>query len=120
MRWNSIEHTFTGIHKSAIRDLVTIGVHFRNANKVEDYAQATVDGLWQLSETPINVVPDTQYGKMRISTVDATNGVITIDNNGEEINLTRKSDTELMPGIGIRTADNDTLRYYIYGTFTIK
>ena len=81
---------------------------------------ATVDGLWQLSETPIDVIPDTQYGKMRIDTVDAANGIITMDNKGEEINLTRKIDTELMPGFGIRTSDNDTLRYYLYKAVTIK
>jgi len=57
---------------------------------------------------------------MRIDTVDAANGIITMDNKGEEINLTRKSDTELMPGFGIRTADNDTLRYYLYKAVTIK
>ncbi len=102
------------------RNLVTIGVHFRNANKVENFAQATVDGLWQLSEMPIDINPDTQYDKMRVSMVDAMAGVITMDNKDEELNLTRKSDIELMPGIGIRTADNDTLRYYIYKTVTIK
>jgi S-layer protein (TIGR01567 family) len=102
------------------KNLVTIGVHFKNTYKDEELAVATVDGIWQISDTPTEVRADTQYGKMKIASVDAYSGVITMDNKDNQIILKKKSDIELMPGIRIRTADNDTLRYYIYMTQTIS
>jgi hypothetical protein len=39
---------------------------------------------------------------------------ITMDNKDNPINLTRKIDVEFMPSMHLRTADNETLRYYIY------
>jgi S-layer protein (TIGR01567 family) len=101
------------------KNLVTIGVHFRNTYKDEELAVATVDGIWQISDTPTDVRADTQYGKMRIRSVDAYYGLITMDNKDNQIVLMKKSDVELMPGIHIRTANNDTLRYYIYKTETV-
>lgn len=98
------------------KKLVTIAVHFRSTYKDEERALAVVDGIWQISDTPIDVRADTQYDKMTIRTVDATNGVITMDNKDNSIVLAKKSDIELMPGIHIRTANNNTLRYYIYKT----
>jgi S-layer protein (TIGR01567 family) len=40
--------------------LVTIGVHFKNALKIQDKTVATVDGIWQISDTPTEVKADTQ------------------------------------------------------------
>ena len=101
------------------KKLVTVAVHFKNTYKDEERALAVVDGLWQISDTPIDVRADTQYGKMTIRTIDASNGVITMDNKDNSIVLAKKSDIELMPSIHIRTADNDTLRYYIFKTETV-
>ena len=101
------------------KNLVTIGVHFKNTYKDEELAIATVDGIWQISDMPTDVRADTQYGKMRIRSVDANNGAITMDNKDNQVILMKKSDVELMPNIHIRTANNDTLRYYIYRTETI-
>lgn len=101
------------------KNLVTIAVHFRSTYKDEERALVVVDGIWQLSEKPIDVRADTQYDKMTIRIVDATNGVITMDNKDNAIVLAKKSDIELMPGIHIRTANNDTLRYYIYRIETV-
>ena len=78
-----------------------------------------MDAIWQISDTPISVSAGTQYGKMTIRSVDATNGVISMDNKDNEITLTKKSDVELMPDFYIRTANNDTLRYYIYRMKTV-
>ncbi|MHB8118105.1 MAG: S-layer protein domain-containing protein [Methanothrix sp.] len=102
------------------KNLVTIGVHFKNTYKDEELAVATVDGIWQISDVPTDIQADTQYGKMTIMSIDANSGVITMGNKDNTIILTRKSDIELMPGINIRTADNDTLRYYIYRTETVS
>jgi S-layer protein (TIGR01567 family) len=96
------------------KKLVTIGVHFKNARNIQNQTVATVDGIWQISETPTEVKADTQYDKMTIRSVDATNGVITMDNKDNAITLSKNKDTTLMPGVNIRTADNDTLRFYVY------
>ena len=101
------------------KNLVIIAVHFKSTYKDEAQSVATVDGIWQISETPIDVRADTQYGKMTIRTVDATAGVIAMDNKDNPITLTKKIDIELTPGIHIRTANNDTLRYYIYRIETV-
>ena len=101
------------------RNLVTIAVHIRSTYKDEEQEGAAVDGIWQISDTPTDVRAGTQYGKMTIRTVDATAGIITMDNIYNPITLSRKGDITLMPGINIRTADNDTLRYYIYRAVTI-
>ena len=96
------------------KKLVTIGVHFKNAISIQNKTVATVDGEWQISDTPLAIKADTQYDKMTIRTVDATAGVITMDNKDNAITLSKNKETTLMPGINLRTADNDTLRFYIY------
>jgi hypothetical protein len=51
---------------------------------------------------------------MTITGVDATNGVISMNNKDGPITLSKNMDTVLMPGVSIRTADNNTLRLYIF------
>jgi len=55
---------------------------------------------------------------MTIRSVDATNGVITMDNKDNAITLSKNKDSALMAGVKIKTADNDTLRFYIYKDIT--
>ncbi len=102
------------------KKLVTVGVHFKNAFRGSDQNLATIDGIWQISDAPAEVKADTQYDKMTIRSVDATNGVITMDNKDNAITLSKNKDTALMAGVRIKTADNDTLRYYIYKAVTIE
>jgi S-layer protein (TIGR01567 family) len=128
------------------RNLVVLGVHFKNALIIENQTVATVDGIWQLSDTPIEVQANTehpsqshrflessntrppvagaiaakeietgtQYDKMTITLVDANAGTIIMENTDNAITLIKNKETALIGGISIRTADNDTLRYYIY------
>ncbi|MFZ2183165.1 MAG: S-layer protein domain-containing protein, partial [Methanothrix sp.] len=79
---------------------------------------ATVDGLWQLSDTPKDVSENTEYDKMTIQTVTAD--TIIMNNEDNDITLSKNKDIVLMPGISIRTADADELRYYIYKEVTIE
>ena len=101
------------------KKLVTIAVHFKNAFRGADQNLASIDGIWQISDAPTEVKADTQYGKMTIRAVDANAGTITMDNKDNAITLSKNKDTELMPGVNIKTADNDTLRFYIYKPVTI-
>jgi len=98
--------------------LVTIGVHFKNAFRGASQDLASIDGIWQISDTPTEVKADTEYDKMTINTVDATNGVITMNNKDNAITLTRNMSMPLMGDLRIKTADNDTHRFYIYKEIT--
>jgi S-layer protein (TIGR01567 family) len=102
------------------KKLVTIGVHFKNAFRGADSNLATIDGEWQISDAPKEVKADTQYDKMTIRTVDATAGSITMDNKDNAITLSKNKDTALTGDIKIRTADNDTSRFYIYNPKGIR
>jgi S-layer protein (TIGR01567 family) len=92
--------------------LITIAVHFKNALTIGNQTMATVDGLWQLSDAPVDVSENTEYDKMTIQTVDDTS--ITMNNEDNDITLSRNKEISLMPGISIKTADSDDLRYYIF------
>jgi S-layer protein (TIGR01567 family) len=96
------------------RKLVTIAVHFKNAFKAADQIQATIDGVWQISDSSADVKADTQYDKMTITSVDAITGTIIMENRDNAITLSKNMDTILMPGVNIRTVDDDNLRFYIY------
>jgi len=63
---------------------------------------------------------------MTITSVDSIAGKIVMENKDNAITLSKNKDTLLMENIHIRTADNDTLRYYIYkeetepGTYEVR
>ena len=99
-----------------LKDLVVIAVHFKNAFRGADQDLATVDGQWQLSEKPVYVTEGSQFGKMTVQSVN--DDAISMANQGEDITLSRNKDLSIMPGMGIKTADADELRYYIYREIT--
>ncbi len=94
--------------------LVTIAVHFKDAVNDGRKSEAIVDGIWQISEDPVLVAPDMSFGKMLVRSIDANSGVITMDNKDNAMTLSRNRDVSLFPEIGLRTADNDSLRFFIY------
>ncbi len=107
------------------KDIVTIAVHFKNAIHSPSGDLATVDGLFQISETPIIIRHDQRYGKMSIRNVNATAMTITMDNKDNPITLSRNKDIPLMNNIHIKTADQEItdeqpLRYYIYSEETLQ
>ena len=106
------------------KDVVIVAAHFKNAFRGADQDLATVDGLWQLSDTATDVSENTEYDKMTIQTVTADR--IMMNNEDNDITLGNNMDFSLMPGINIKTADAAELRYYIYkeitesGTYEIR
>ncbi len=107
-------------------EIVTIAVHFKNAFRGADADLATVDGIWQISDAPINIKEGTTFGKMTIQTVDAAAKMITMNNEMNKISLYRNADIPLMGDIRIKTADQDEisaeepLRFYIYKEVKMK
>ena len=100
------------------KDVVIVAAHFKNAFRGADQDLATIDGLWQLSDTPEDVSENTEYDKMTIQTVTADS--VTMNNEDNDITLSKNKDIALMPGVAIKTADADELRYYIYKGVTIE
>jgi S-layer protein (TIGR01567 family) len=94
------------------KGIITIAVHFKNALTIGNQTMATVNGVWQLSEIPIDVKVGSQYDKMTVQNVDADR--ISMNNKGNTITLAKNKVIPLMPGISIRTANADELRYYIF------
>lgn len=109
-------------------DIVTIAVHFKNAFRGAEQDLATVDGIWQISDTYADVEEDTEYDKMTIQTVNSDEGdmFIEMDNEDSKITLNKNKDTSLMENIRIKTADQDVitaedpLRFYIYEELVIE
>ncbi len=101
------------------KDIVVIAVHFKNAFRGADTDLATVDGIWQISDSYTDVEEDTEYDKMTIQTVNADTLSIMMNNEDNKITLNSNKDQLLLENIRIKTADQDAsfeepLRFYIY------
>jgi len=99
-----------------LRDVVIVAVHFKNAFRGADQSLATVDAVWQLSDEAMDVSEGTEYDKMTIQATTADG--ITMNNEDNDVTLSKNKDVSLMPGIGIKAADADRLRYYLYKVIT--
>ena len=119
----------TYVYKKDLGDtkkIVVIAVHFKNAFRGANQDLATVNGIWQISDTVTDVSQDTEYDKMTIQTVNGATMTITMNNDDEKITLSKDKDILLMEKIRIKTADQDEitpeepLRFYIYKEMTIE
>ena len=116
----------TYVYKKDLGDtkkVVVIAVNFKNAFRGATVDLATIDGIWQISDTTKEVTKDTKYGRMTIDEVTTTN--IRMNNDGERITLSKDRDIALMENVRIKTADQeataeDPLRFYIYKQVTIE
>ena len=116
--------------------IVVIAVHFKGPlfHGTEGGLQdaAVVDGIWQISDSPVSIGEGSIFGKMRVSSVDPESMRIVMDNQDNQITLSENRDISLMGDFGIKTADQDEisaeepLRYYVYreiteaGTYEIR
>ena len=97
-----------------IDDMPIIMIHLGNVFKNEMESFATIDGIFQISDQYIlPVEPGRGMGEMEIVYVQP-NVIIMV--NHDYINLNRDSTISIGPGMSIRVADNDTLRYYLYNS----
>jgi S-layer protein (TIGR01567 family) len=101
-------------------EIVIIAVHFKNAYRGTDQILAAVDGVWQISDAPVEIKEDTTFDRMKIQTVDSDAKTIMMNNEDNKINLYKNTDSVLMKNIRIKTADQDEispeepLRFYVY------
>ena len=102
------------------KEIIQIAVHFKNAFLGSDTNIATIDGIFQLSDTPKDIGVGTSYDKMSIRSTNADTRTIIIDNKDNPITLSKNHDKVLMQNIYIKTAnqnnisENNPLRFYIY------
>lgn len=106
------------------KGIITIAIHFKNVFRGSDENISTIDGIFQVSDKPIQIKPDQQFDKMSIRSIDASAMTISMDNKDNAVALSKDMDTPLMQNIYIKTADQSTidadtpLRYYIYKRLT--
>jgi S-layer protein (TIGR01567 family) len=106
--------------------IVIIAVHLKNVYRGAETDLATVDGIWQISDTYISIKEETEYDKMTIQKVDADAMTIVMNNKDNKVILAKNKDMLLMENIRIKTADQDVitadepLRFYIYKEMTIE
>lgn len=102
------------------KDIVLIAVHIKSVFSSAGMESARVDGIFQISETPVRLNSDIHYGKMSVREIDPTALTIKMDNKDNKITLRKNEDILLMDRIHIFTADQDEinasnpLRYYVY------
>jgi S-layer protein (TIGR01567 family) len=95
-----------------VKDMPIIMVHVSDIFSDGNESFATIDGVFQISDRYIiPVEPGNGIGKLQIVSTSSL-GIIMLNN--EIINLNRDSAIALAPGLNIRVADNDTLRYTMY------
>lgn len=98
-----------------INDLPIIAVHLQNVfegDPERDTQRMVVDGVFQISDK--NYLPvdrGNDFGEFQIISSDPRFLYLV---NPDVISLDRDSSQSLWPGMNIRVADNDTLRYYLY------
>lgn len=95
-----------------IKDMPIIMMHVDRIFSDGKNKFASIDGLFQLSDTYVlSVEPGSGLGDLEI--VPTNFGILSMWNH-DTITLSRNSNVDLWPGMSIRVADNDTLRYYPY------
>lgn len=106
------------------KEIVQLAVHFKNAFRGNDTNIATIDGIFQVSDTPTPLKSNQQYDKMSIRDINPSIMTITMDNKDNEITISKNKDVVLMRNVSIKTADQDDisaaspLRYYVYKKYT--
>ncbi len=113
----------TFIYKSTVgnqKNLIIIAAHFKNAFAAADSNIATVDGIWQISDQPIAVQEGSNFDKMTVQAVEHPELHINMNNRDHEITLSKNKNTQLMGDLGIRTANSDSLRFFVYKKELVK
>ena len=96
-----------------------IAVHFDEPIYIDGKGYCSIDGVWQISETPITIDPDLKWGNLTLDDVDIAESSISLSNKDFQVALSKNKTFWLTPDICIKTANQDAtaadpLRYYIY------
>jgi S-layer protein (TIGR01567 family) len=95
-----------------VKDLPIIMVHLNNVFNNGMKSFATIDGVFQISDQYLlSIDQGLLIGDLEIISIQP-NGISMV--NDDYVDLNRDSTVSIGPGMNIRVADNDTLRYYLY------
>jgi len=94
-----------------VKDMPIIKMHFGDVFYDGNHGSAEIDGIFQISDQVLPIEFGSGYGELQL--VDIWPGGL-IFVNDDSISLSRDSNVNIGPGMDIRVADNDTLRYYLY------
>ncbi len=103
-----------------------IAAHFLEPVSLGDKSYCKIDGLWQISDSPIIIEEGAIYDKMTVRSVDPSSMNIMMNNEDNKITLNKNMETTLMGDIRIKTADQDwlsaenPLRFCIYKKVTVR
>ena len=109
---------YTYVYKAdlgSLEDVPILALHFAGANCTGGKF-CLIDGIFQLSDEPVSVRAGEKFGRMAVTSF--TPDTIVMENRDRPITLNRNVDISLMPGISVKVADSDELRYYIYRNST--
>ncbi|HPR67547.1 MAG TPA: S-layer protein domain-containing protein, partial [Methanothrix sp.] len=96
-----------------VEDLPIIALHVESIFSDGDDQFAIIDGLFQVSDRQyLSIEPGDELAEMVVLLMSPNLGIYMV--NTENIELKRDSKIDILPGMSIAIADNDTLRYYIY------
>ncbi len=95
-----------------VKDMPVIMMHVNNVFKNEMESFATIDGVFQISDQYLfSLEQGLLIGDLEIISVQP-NAIFMV--NDDYVDLNRDSTVSIGPGMNLRIADNDTLRYYLY------
>ena len=110
-----VESNSTYVYKKDLGDVTDMPIIMMHVDKIFSDGKtrfASIDGLFQLSDQYIlSVEPGSGLGELEI--VPTNFGIIAMWNHNT-LTFSRNSNVNLWPGMSVRVADNDTLRYYPY------
>lgn len=89
----------------------SIFVHFKNAFRGADQNMAIVDGIFQISDTPISIRVGKEFGMMSINSIDPKTMTLTMDNKDYPIAL-RNNECSMLMEIN----DSDVMASYQFPT----
>ncbi|MDH7597955.1 MAG: S-layer protein domain-containing protein [Methanothrix sp.] len=95
--------TYTYKVRISSEDVPIIAAHISNVFRGREADLATVDGIFQVSDTPESVEEGDKHGKMEVDSLSEDG--ITMKNDGS-ISLGRGKDIEIMGNLKFRVADN--------------
>jgi S-layer protein (TIGR01567 family) len=102
--------------KDKNKKVANIAVHFSNVFMGPYSEMATVDGVWQISESSFNVSQGKLYNNLKVSNIDTENGVITM-NNDNTLNLAAR-DQPISDNIRIKSLNHN--KFYLYKGVAIQ
>lgn len=94
-----------------VKAMPILMIHFGNIFHNGTHDLAAIDGIFQLSESFTSLELGRLFGELELVSIKP-DGLIFI--NPDNISLNRNAKVNIGPGINIRVANNNTIRYYLY------